>query len=96
MSLARAALATDVVFAFWMNPAICRRTFASGASTASESVASWASCLFWRARILMTLSVEPSAGFARRMTAFRSEPRAARPVPSSLRITANRSRIGSW
>ena len=30
------------------------------------------------------------------MTAFRSEPRAARPVPNSLMITASHWRTGSW
>ena len=57
MSLARAALATDVVFACVTNPAIWLLTFASGASTLSESVASWASWRFWRARIFSTWSV---------------------------------------
>ena len=49
MSLARAALATEVVLALCDE---ARRsagaTCASGASTASESVASCASCWFWR------------------------------------------------
>ena len=57
MSCARAALATDVVFAWMTKPAIWLLTFASGASTASESVASCASWRFWRARIFRTWSV---------------------------------------
>ena len=42
-----------------------------------------------------TRSVSPSAGLARWMTAFRSEPRAASPVPSSSMITASDWRTGS-
>ena len=96
MSAAREALATDVVFAWTTKSASWCLALASGASTASDSVASRASTLFWCARTCRTLSVCPSAGFARWMTAFRSEPRAAKPVPSSSRISENRCLIGCW
>ncbi len=95
ISAARWALATETVFAWVTKPEICRRSRASGERTASELVASWASARFWPARILSTLSVLPSAGLARWMTALRSEPRAARPVPSSLMMTASDWRTGS-
>ena len=58
-------------------------------------MASGASVRFWPARILSTFSVLPSAGLARWMTALRSDPRAARPVPNSLMITASDWRTGS-
>ena len=57
MSAARAALATEVVFACVTKSASAFRCRASGASTVSESVASWASCRFWLARIFSTWSV---------------------------------------
>ncbi len=46
------------------------------------------------ARIASTLSSSCSAGLARRMTAFRSLPRPARPTPSSLRMIVRRWRSG--
>ena len=78
-----------------MKPEICRLSRASGARTASELVASWASTWFCEARILSTLSVSPSDGLARWITALRSDPRAARPVPSSSMITDSDWRTGS-
>ena len=95
MSVARAALATEVVFAWTTKSDSWFLAFASGASTASESVASCASTLFWWARIWSTLSVCPSAGLARWIDRVQVRPAAARPVPSSSRISAKRCRIGS-
>ena len=97
MSLARWQRSpTEVVFACTMKSASAFRCRASGPSTVAESVASLASARFWPARIFRTWSVLPSAGSARWMTAFRSDPRAARPVPSSFRMIASRCAIGSW
>ena len=91
---ARAATATDVVLADLTNPEIWLRSLASGASTVCESSASFASWWFWEARILNTLSVSPKAGLARRITALRSDPRVARPVPSSSITTPSAWRTG--
>ncbi len=57
MSAARDALATEVVFAWTTKSDSECWTRASGVNTASESVASCASALFWLARILITWSV---------------------------------------
>ena len=58
----------------------------------SASCASW---WFWRGQDLEHLVGVPNAGLARWMTALRSEPRAASPVPNSSMITASDSRTGS-
>ena len=77
-----------------MKSATRSRTAANGASAWSESTASLARTLFSPARIASTLSSSRSAGLARRMTAFRSLPRPARPAPSSLMMIVRRWRSG--
>ena len=57
MSLLRSAAAAPAVAELRMKPARCWRSRASGARTVSESLASWASCLFCLARVARTLSV---------------------------------------
>ena len=95
MSSRRSAAALPAVAALRMKPARCWRCAASGVRIVSLSLASWASCLFCSASVARTLSVSCSAGSARRTTAARSGPRAARPAPRSLRISRKRSTSGS-
>ena len=94
MSSRRSALASATVFAWTMKSETRSFSRASGASTASESDASWPSTRFWRARILSARSVSRSAGLARWITSFSSSPRPARPTPSSPSRIASRSRWG--
>ncbi len=58
---------------------------------ASTIVASW---LRWRLRIPITWRASASAGFARRRMSLKFWPSPAVPIPSSLTITWNRSRVG--
>ena len=94
-SALRSAVACATAPAFSIAPLTWARSRASGASTASESAARSARTSFWSARIFRTSVISLSAGSARRMTAERSLPRPATPIPRSERMIDRRSRSGS-
>jgi hypothetical protein len=68
--------------------------FASAVMTVSAFLVRSASTWFWRARMESSLSVSRIAGTPRRIATLRSLPRAASPVPNSLRMIRRRSRWG--
>ena len=71
--------------------ATCSRTGSTFSETWSASRMKSRMTVFCLRRIAIVSLVSRSAGWARRMTSFRSSGRPARPVPSSERISRKRS-----